>query len=309
MKKVFFAVLAISMVASMSFAAKQEALKAEGPDLICVDDSFGPVYSLNKYVVDSKIISLNPVEGPPGDTQIPFVCQDGWCVGTANAFATGWEGENLQFPRSSASVLGGAETAQQTLICFALKIPNAGAFFGMDILFYQCYTHVTDQVMPNNAGAGYLPIYLIDDVFGSTGTAGSTVMALTVSPDLGVILRGTHNQNLGPWDWMVVCDLDPNDYDNDGYYEAAMGFRASPPGLSPIVEWGARAIDGEIGCAIMTHILLNPPPGEGKLLGANFDVQDPHPFWPAAGMKHVETLDGETEFTRPWCLTVFSDGQ
>jgi len=306
MKKVFFAVLAISMVASMSFAAKQEALKAEGPDLICVDDSFGPVYSLNKYVVDSKMISLNPIEGPPGDTQIPFVCQDAWCVGTANAFATGWEGENLQFPRSSINVIGGPEPVQQTLICFAFKMPAAGTFFGLDVLFYQCNTTVTDQTLP---GASYLPIYLIDDVFGVSAAAGSTVMALTVSPDIGVILRGNNNQNLGPWDWIVVCDLDPNDYDNDGYYEAAMGFRASPPGLSPIAEWGNKATDGEIGCGIMTHILHNPPPGEGKLLGAQFDVLDPHPFWPAAGNKHVETLDGETEHTRPWCLTVFSDGQ
>ena len=308
MKKVFFAVLAICMVASMSFAAKQEALKAEGPDLICVDETFGPVYSLNKYVVDAKIISHNAVEGPPGDTQIPFVCQDGWCVGTLNAFATNWDGENLQFPRSSSSVLGGAEPVQTTLIAFQMKIPSIGTtFFGLDVLFYQCATTVTDQTIPM-AGT-YLPIYLIDDVFGNPGAPGSITMGLTISPDLGVVLRGNHNQNLGPWDWLVVCDLDPNDYDNDGYYEAALGFRTSPPGLSPISEWGSRAMDGEIGCAILTHILLNPPPGEGKLLGAQFDVQDPHPFWPPAGRQHVETLEGESDFTRPWCLTVFSDGQ
>jgi len=306
MKKVFFAVLAISMVASMSFAAKQAPLKAEGPDLVCVDDTFGPVYSLNKYIVDSKIISLNAVEGPPGDTQIPFVCQDSWLVGTQNAFATGWEGENLQFPRSSSSVLGGAEPVQQTLICFALKIPNAGAFFGLDIIFYQCNTTVTDQVMP--AGTTYLPIYLIDDVFGATATAGTALMALTVSPDIGVLLRGAKNNRLGPWDYIVVCDLDPNDYDNDGYYEAALGFRSSPPGLSPLVEWGP-VYEGQIGCAIMNHILLNGPPGEGKFLAPDFDTMDPQPFWPAAGFKHVEALAGETEFSRPWCLTIFSDGQ
>ena len=304
MKKVFFAVLAICMVASMSFAAQKMTLKAEGPDFVCNDESFGPIYSLNKYIVNSRAIPLNTVEGT-ADLEIPFVCEESWLAGFNNAVATSFEAENLAFPRHSVSVAGGAQAKQNTALCFKIKLPDGGAFFGMDILFHQCATTVTDQVLPSSS---YLPIYLMDDIFGYFTTAGETVIFLDISPDLGILLRGPKNNRLGPWDYFVVCDLDPNDYDNDGYYEAAMGFRSSPPGVSPIVEWGAKAIDGEIGCSIMTHLLLNPPPGEGKLWGADFDVADPHPFWPAAGMKHTEAVAGESEWTRPWCITVFSDG-
>jgi hypothetical protein len=106
----------------------------------------------------------------------------------------------------------------------------------------------------------------------------------------------------------VVADLDPNDYDNSGYYRAALGFKSNPPGVSPIAEWGRRAFDGELGCSIMTHIELNPPPGEGILLAPQFDVADPHPFWPPAGAKHIEALAGESDSTRPWAFQVFSDG-
>jgi hypothetical protein len=231
MKKVFFAVLAICMVASMSFAA-QKTLKAEGPEFVCNDEMFGPIYTLNKYVVNSKIIPINTVEGTAAE-EIPFVCEESWLAGMTNALNTGYEAENLAFPRHSVGIIGGAEAKQNTALCFKIKMPAGGAFFGMDIIFHQCATNVTDQLLP--AGP-YLPIYLIDDVFGFFQDGGESIIFLDISPDLGILIRGAKNNRLGPWDYFVVCDLDPNDYDNDGYYEAALGFRASPVGVSPIID-------------------------------------------------------------------------
>jgi len=306
MKKVLLSFLAFCLTIPMLFAVNK-TLDKPGPDFICHDDMFGPIYSLNKYIVDTRIIPVDYrcfSEGTAAH-EIPFLCMDSWLVGCSNAQATGFEAENLAFPRHSSHIPGGAEQKQGTSVCFKVKTGVSGTFFGMDVIFHQCATTVMDQVLP---GSSYLPIYLIDDVFGITSSAGELVVYMCISPDLGILLRGPRNNRLGPWDYFVVCDLDPNDYDNDGYYEAALGFRSSPVNVSPINEWGNKAIDGEIGCAIMTHILLNPPPGEGKLLGANFDVMDPQPYWPAAGMKHSEALAGESEFSRPWCITVYSDG-
>jgi hypothetical protein len=304
MKKVFFAVVAICMVASMSFAANKilKAESPEGPDFVCNDPMLGPVYSLNKYVVGSHAIPINTVSSSAEGraTEIPFVCEDSWIVGLQNAFATAFEGEDLMFPRHSAAV---GEAKQQTAICFKVKIPTGGAFWGMDVVFFQCATTVTDQMLPQSP---YLPVYIIDDVFGLLTDAGEHIVYLEVSPDLGQLIRGTKNNRLGPWDYFVACDLDPADYDNDSYFEACLGFGY---GVNPIQAFGKIAFDGEIGCAIMTHIILNPPPGEGKLLNPNLDVGDPHPYWPNIGHKHNEILiTGESEWTRPWCITVYSDG-